>query len=264
MLTLWGRPSSSNTQKVLWMLTELKVPFEFRAASGRIGPNSELLCSHDDPGAKPFGVVDTAAYGDMNPHRRIPTIYDPTVGAVVWESNTILRYLATQHGSSNDGVLGGESRRPADAAQSSQWMDWLLGATSRGFSARLVDQTARIPAELRDPEVIAAAYKSYLRCLATVEEQLERAAAAAAPQPPPQHHNHHHHHHGGGGGSGGNSQEEDLYLLGPGGLRTCDLAVGVELNRWSLCVHKARAVGGAAEALGIFANEAAPAVPQAR
>ena len=53
-LTVWGRTSSSNTQKVLWTLGELDLPHSFVLASARLGPSSELLGS-----GEVFGVVNT-------------------------------------------------------------------------------------------------------------------------------------------------------------------------------------------------------------
>lgn len=53
-LTVWGRTSSSNTQKVLWTLAELGLPYTLVPASARLGPNSQLLGS-----GEVFGVVDT-------------------------------------------------------------------------------------------------------------------------------------------------------------------------------------------------------------
>ena len=53
-LTLWGRTSSSNTQKVLWTLAELDLTYSLVHASARLGPNSELLGS-----TEVFGIVDT-------------------------------------------------------------------------------------------------------------------------------------------------------------------------------------------------------------
>ena len=74
MLRIWGRKNSINAQKVLWCCVELDLPFE-RIDAGMA-----------------FGVVETPAYRALNPNGRIPTIEDD--GYVLWESNTIVRYLA--------------------------------------------------------------------------------------------------------------------------------------------------------------------------
>ena len=101
MLKIWGRANSINVMKVLWCADELKLDYE-RVDAGMA-----------------FGLVGEDWYGAMNPNRRVPTIDDD--GLLLWESNTIVRYLAARHDS------GGLS--PADPAQravSEKWMDWQL------------------------------------------------------------------------------------------------------------------------------------------
>jgi glutathione S-transferase len=101
MLTIWGRATSSNVQKVLWTCDELAVPFE-RLDAGR-----------------EFGCVDQDWYAQLNPNRLVPTIRDGDL--VLWESNTIMRYLANRH--------GGEALYPAEPgarALVERWMDWQL------------------------------------------------------------------------------------------------------------------------------------------
>lgn len=119
-LLVWGRSSSSNTQKVLWALRELRLPFQLVNASARLGGESELLVEHTD-NKSTFGVVDTDTFYDMNPHRAIPTLRDGDVA--LWESNSIVRYLSSEYGGS-ERVLGGGSH--ADVGRQSGWMDWVL------------------------------------------------------------------------------------------------------------------------------------------
>jgi glutathione S-transferase len=54
MLTIWGRPSSFNTQKVLWLADELSLVYRHIPAGGA------------------FGGLDTAQFLAMNPHGRVP------------------------------------------------------------------------------------------------------------------------------------------------------------------------------------------------
>ena len=99
MLKLWGRNNSVNVQKAIWCLEELKVPYE------RI-----------DAGMQ-YGVVNTPEFRKMNPNGLVPVIDD--AGAVIWESNAIVRYLGAKYGK---GSLSAED--PAVRAQSDKWMDW--------------------------------------------------------------------------------------------------------------------------------------------
>ena len=101
MLKILGRKNSSNVQKVLWCCGELDVPFE-----------------REDYGGE-FGKTCDAAYLAMNPNARIPTIIDDDL--VLWESNSILRYLANKH---DDGKL--YPKDPGERARGERWMDWQL------------------------------------------------------------------------------------------------------------------------------------------
>ncbi|MCH8189213.1 MAG: glutathione S-transferase family protein [Proteobacteria bacterium] len=100
MLKIWGRDTSVNVQKVLWLVHELNLEYE----------------RHDVGGA--FGGLDTGEYLAKNPNRRIPTIEDG--GLVLYESNAIIRYLAGKYASAD--------LWPADLAARAvldQWMDWM-------------------------------------------------------------------------------------------------------------------------------------------
>jgi glutathione S-transferase len=111
MLTVWGRRSSFNLQKVMWLVGELGIEHRHIEAGGR------------------FGGLDTAEFRAMNPHGRVPVIDDD--GAVVWESHAILRYLAARYGRgsfwSDDEFTRSLSDRWMDWAQSSLQPDFLLG-----------------------------------------------------------------------------------------------------------------------------------------
>jgi len=77
MIELWGRGNAYNVLEVLWTLDELALDYR-----------------HHDLGSRP-GDLDTAEYLAINPHARIPALLDH--GAVIWESNSIIRYLAAEY-----------------------------------------------------------------------------------------------------------------------------------------------------------------------
>src|SRR5215211_2261313 len=79
MLKIWGRNTSSNVQKVIWALAEMKLPFERIDVGGAFGKTKE-----------PF-------YLAMNPNSLVPTLEEDD-GFILWESNSIVRYLAAKHG----------------------------------------------------------------------------------------------------------------------------------------------------------------------
>lgn len=138
MLRLWGRPTSARTQKVLWTLAEIGLDFELILASRTMGPGG-----HVSKGNKPYGIVDTPEYRAKNPNGRVPTIEDG--GFVLWESNSIVRYLAMQY--APDLLYGGDVKTFASA---SRWVDWenneLLPPQHE-----LVMQLVRLPQAERDP-----------------------------------------------------------------------------------------------------------------
>ena len=79
MLKIWGRATSSNVQKVLWCCAELGIEYERVDLGG------------------PFGGNRDPEYLAMNPNGLVPTVQDGDL--ILWESNTICRYLATtRHG----------------------------------------------------------------------------------------------------------------------------------------------------------------------
>lgn len=79
MLTLWGRTSSANVQKVAWLIGELELNVERKDVGG------------------PYEGLDTPEYIALNPNQKIPTLQDEKV--TIWESEAILRYLGAKYGS---------------------------------------------------------------------------------------------------------------------------------------------------------------------
>lgn len=124
-LTLWGRANSVNVQKVLWCCEELGLGFERIDAGLHFGRNNE------------------PAYLAMNPTGRVPTLVDN--GFAVWESNTVLRYLANKFDL-------GRRLYPEDPARRSmvdRWLDWTI--SSYGHVERdLYWGLIRAPADQRD------------------------------------------------------------------------------------------------------------------
>src|SRR6201989_392047 len=100
MLKIWGRNTSYNVQKVIWALAEMKLPFERIDVGGAFGKTKD-----------PF-------YLAMNPNSLVPTLEEED-GFTMWESHSVVRYLAAKHGSL-------EAADPKVRARAHQWMDWQL------------------------------------------------------------------------------------------------------------------------------------------
>lgn len=130
MLTIYGRDTSSNVQKVLWLCEELGLPYK----SAHVVP--------------PGTAKESAEFLKLNPNGLIPAIDEG--GFVLWESNAILRYLAAKHA---DGTLF-----PADLRQRAdgdRWMDWQATVLAP-LMGILLRQCVRTPPEKRDASLIAA------------------------------------------------------------------------------------------------------------
>jgi len=149
MLKVWGRNTSSNVQKVIWALAEMRMPFERIDVGGAFGRTTE-----------PF-------YLAMNPNALVPTLQDED-GFIMWESNSIVRYLAAKHASH---VL-----RPANLkvrAYAQMWMDWQLTVMGPAVTP-VFWQMIRTPADKRDQAVIAASKEKTIAAARIMDAQLGR------------------------------------------------------------------------------------------
>jgi glutathione S-transferase len=131
MLTVFGRCSSFNLQKVMWLVGELAIEHRHIEAGGR------------------FGGLDTPQFLTMNPHGRVPVIDDG--GTIVWESHAILRYLAARYG-------GGRfwSEDAGERSQADRWMDWSQTALQPDFLMGVFWGFFRTPEPERDWPAIRA------------------------------------------------------------------------------------------------------------
>jgi glutathione S-transferase len=127
VIRLLGRQTSGNVQKVIFCLEELGLPYV-----------------REDYGRQ-FGNTLTEAYRKLNPTAKVPTLIDGEL--VIWESHTILRYLAAVHGPTLTGAT------PAERTMVERWMDWLLGALNTPYVAVFRD-AKKVPAE-RAPDFAA-------------------------------------------------------------------------------------------------------------
>jgi len=164
-IRLWGRPTSTNTQRVLWTLAEADQPYELTLASGTTGESGYVWQGH-----APYGLVDTPAYRAMNPNGTIPTLDDG--GFVIWESIAIVQYLARKYAPA---LLGGSD---AAFARAFQWMAWTNHALEPTMHTMIMHRE-RLPAEKRSEEAVEAARQDAIRKLAIVDARLAEAGYLA-------------------------------------------------------------------------------------
>ena len=156
---VWGRPTSTNTQRVLWTLVEAEVPYELILASATTGANGYVW-----QGKTPYGIVDTQAYLSMNPNGTIPTIEDG--GFILWESNAIVAYLARRYAPDR---LYGDSE--TTFARALQWMIWTNYSLDPALHA-LIMHLQRLPANQRSAETVESSRREVIRKLELMETQL--------------------------------------------------------------------------------------------
>ncbi|QKM65523.1 glutathione S-transferase [Polynucleobacter tropicus] len=154
MMRLWGRKSSINVQKVLWCLAELGL---------KEGVDFERI----DAGLQ-FGKVRTPEFLKLNPNGLVPTLEDK--GLVLWESNTIMRYLASQYKQNN--------RFPTDVASqysSEKWMDWQVGTLWPVLRPAFIGLT-RVPASEQNHELILKSYQETNQLFEVLDQALASQA----------------------------------------------------------------------------------------
>jgi glutathione S-transferase len=180
MLKVLGKATSINVRKVLWTCDELGLPFE-----------------REDWGSG-FRDTRTPDYLSLNPNGLVPVLIDGDT--VLWESNTIIRYLAAAYGGAE--LL---PAAPAARARIEQWMDWQ--ATEFNSSWRYAFQAlVRRSPEHTDEHAIAASVAAWTRHVAILEDQLARTGA---------------------------------YVAGPH-FSLADIPVGLSVNRWFMAPIAAR------------------------
>ena len=155
MIKIWGRNTSSNVQKAMW-------------AVGELGLEHTRI---DVGGA--YGKTKAPAYLAMNPNALVPTLEEDD-GFTLWESNSIIRYLAGKHDKA--GAL--EPKDAKQRARASQWMDWQLSVLGPAITP-VFWGLIRTPAEKRDMAAIKAGQDKTVAAMQILDAQLGKTKFAA-------------------------------------------------------------------------------------
>jgi glutathione S-transferase len=146
-MKIWGRNTSSNVQKAMWAIGELG-----------------LTCERIDIGGS-FGKNKEPSYLAKNPNGLIPTLEEDD-GFILWESNSIIRYLAAKNAS--------RTLEPADLkirARAQMWMDWQLSVIGPAITP-VFWQLVRTPPDKRDANAVASGKEKTVAAAKIMDAQL--------------------------------------------------------------------------------------------
>lgn len=134
MLKLAGRITSINVRKVVWTLCELAEPFELF-----------------DPSEDPQAVRSLVS---SNPIALTPVLQDGD--RVLWESNTICRYLAGKFGRAD--LL---PQDPEERSEVEKWMDWQATNLNSAWVSCFMALVRGDPTFVRNAEAVETSEKRW-------------------------------------------------------------------------------------------------------
>lgn len=148
-MKLLGRLASINVRKVMWTAALLDLDLE-----------------REDWGPG-FRSPKEPEYLALNPNGLIPVLIDGDF--VLWESNSICRYLANKQGAT--ALLPTEARARAKVEQ---WMDWQAGELNNAWRVPFMALVRGQPAT---PEAVEAGIANWNRHMGMLEAQLAKTGA---------------------------------------------------------------------------------------
>jgi glutathione S-transferase len=151
MLRILGKASSINVRKVLWTCAELQLPFD-----------------REDWGSG-FKTTHTPEFLALNPCAMVPVIQDGDF--TLWESNTIIRYLASRYGGAQL-----YPTEPMARARVDQWIDWQASELNRSWSYPLMSLVRKSP-DYQDNAALAVGIEQWSKNMEILDRQLESTGA---------------------------------------------------------------------------------------
>jgi glutathione S-transferase len=154
VLKILGKSTSINVRKVLWACAELGLEY-----------------SQENWGSG-FQSTDTPEFRVLNPNAMVPVLMDGDF--VLWESNSIIRYLANRYG--GDALYPSE---PKTRARVDQWIDWQASDLNTAWRYAFMALVRQSPA-YQDAPRIEASVASWNAHMAILEAQLVRTGGYVA------------------------------------------------------------------------------------
>jgi len=154
MLEIFGYSASINVRKVLWACDEIGTPYDY--TDWGTGSAS----------------TKTPEFLALNPNGQVPVIKDGDF--VLWESNTICRYLVGKHERAD--LL---PQAPVARARVEQWMDWQATELNPHWRYAFYALVRKNPA-YADPEKIKASADEWNRKMEILDRQIGATGAHVA------------------------------------------------------------------------------------
>ena len=149
MLKILGKASSINVRKVLWTCDEIGRPFVL-----------------EEP------VLDSAKFRALNPNGLMPVIVDGDF--VLWESNTIIRYLVN-----DSSALHLLPQEPRARAHVERWIDWQATEFNSAWRYAFQALVRKSPAHQNTADIETSVLE-WSKAVAIVDEQLSRSGGFVA------------------------------------------------------------------------------------
>ncbi len=146
MLTIYGRKSSANVQKVHWICLEGNLAFKPINIGGKYG-------KHNSPEFK-----------QINPNCTIPVLKDNDF--IIYESNSIIKYISDKYS-----IL--KSHNQKKVALNNQWIDWaslVFGQQCATYTAH----TMLLPIEQRDLTIASETKKKIITSFEILDNQFNK------------------------------------------------------------------------------------------
>ena len=146
MLTIYGRKSSANVQKVHWICLEGNLEFKAINIGGKYGGHNSM------------------EFKQINPNSTIPVLKDNDI--IIYESNSIIKYISDKFN-----IL--KSNNQKSVALNNQWIDW----ASLVFGLQCAAYTAHnmlLPIEQRNPSIASETKKKIITSFEILDNQFNK------------------------------------------------------------------------------------------
>ena len=146
MLTVYGRKSSANVQKVRWICSEGNLEFKTEIVGGK------------------YGGLTSPEFISLNPNSTIPVLKDGDF--ILYESNSIIKYISDKFD-----ILRSDTQEKI--ALNNQWIDWSSSVFGLNCSHYTLHNIL-LPIDQRNTTLAIEAKKKIYSCFELLNKQLEK------------------------------------------------------------------------------------------